>query len=287
MLAVDAIGAVPERHPAVGALVGQAFEDFTKSLNLTAAKAKFAVALYNEYLRACGKAIFVDKTPRYYQIVSEIVRIFPAAKFIWLKRNPFAVAASLKTTWNFDMPNALKNQPDHPYLFDFVLGYRRLAAFSATHAHATTVTTYESLVTDPIGTLSDLLAFMGAPQETISLMIDRDHPMLDPARMGDKKMRESKGIHVDSLGHWEVQLSRREMQAVADSFGTALLTSLGYGDALDRARRHGIEEPSQGATASIVARVEFAYQGCVADMARMTRLEETASAARRINARAQ
>jgi len=39
----------------------------------------------------------LDKTPRYYLIIEEIVKIYPDARFIFLFRNPLATAASV---WN-------------------------------------------------------------------------------------------------------------------------------------------------------------------------------------------
>ena len=43
--------------------------------------------------------IFLDKTPRYGLIVSEIIDIFPDGKFIMLWRNPLAIIASIIETW--------------------------------------------------------------------------------------------------------------------------------------------------------------------------------------------
>jgi Sulfotransferase family len=42
---------------------------------------------------------FVDKTPRYHVIASEIVKLFPDARFIFLWRSPLAVVSSLIETW--------------------------------------------------------------------------------------------------------------------------------------------------------------------------------------------
>lgn len=55
----------------------------------------FAFTLYDEALRESSKSIFLDKTPRYYLIADELARLFPAAKMIFLMRNPLAVFASI------------------------------------------------------------------------------------------------------------------------------------------------------------------------------------------------
>jgi hypothetical protein len=43
---------------------------------------------------------FIDKTPRYYEIIPEIMSFFPKAKFLVLKRNPFGSLHSMLTTWS-------------------------------------------------------------------------------------------------------------------------------------------------------------------------------------------
>ena len=46
--------------------------------------------LYNCALKDTGKKFFfLDKTPRYHYIISEIYRTFPKAKLIILLRNPY------------------------------------------------------------------------------------------------------------------------------------------------------------------------------------------------------
>ena len=55
---------------------------------------KMALALYNEIAPPQAR-YFLDKTPRYYLIISEIAMMFPKAKFIFLFRNPVQVLASI------------------------------------------------------------------------------------------------------------------------------------------------------------------------------------------------
>ncbi len=53
------------------------------------------------YFKLCSETnmYFLDKTPRYYLIISEIAEIFPDAKFIFLFRNPLAVLSSIIQTF--------------------------------------------------------------------------------------------------------------------------------------------------------------------------------------------
>ncbi len=51
--------------------------------------------LYERALINTNKQYFLDKTPRYYFIISELHQIFPQAQYITLIRNPLAVLCSL------------------------------------------------------------------------------------------------------------------------------------------------------------------------------------------------
>jgi hypothetical protein len=55
--------------------------------------------LYDCALQQAGKYYFLDKTPRYYNIIPELYCTFPKAKFIILLRNPLAVLCSIINTW--------------------------------------------------------------------------------------------------------------------------------------------------------------------------------------------
>lgn len=55
--------------------------------------------LYNAALEGTESSHFLDKTPRYYHIIPELYEIFPDATFIFLLRNPLAVACSVMDTW--------------------------------------------------------------------------------------------------------------------------------------------------------------------------------------------
>jgi hypothetical protein len=55
--------------------------------------------LYQRALETTEAILFLDKTPRYYLILSELKEIFPEARFILLFRNPLAVLSSILRTW--------------------------------------------------------------------------------------------------------------------------------------------------------------------------------------------
>ena len=65
------------------------FYDELKSLAI-----KMYEPLFNDY------DFVIDKTPRYWEILDDLVAIFPESKIIVLKRNPLDVVKSIVQTWN-------------------------------------------------------------------------------------------------------------------------------------------------------------------------------------------
>lgn len=47
-----------------------------------------------------GYDLIIDKTPRYWEILDELVKLFPQSKIIILKRNPIDVVKSMIRTWD-------------------------------------------------------------------------------------------------------------------------------------------------------------------------------------------
>lgn len=60
---------------------------------------EFVLRLYEKTAVYKDERYFLDKTPRYHLIAKEIIELFPEAKFIFLWRNPLAVAASIMKSW--------------------------------------------------------------------------------------------------------------------------------------------------------------------------------------------
>ena len=53
------------------------------------------MSLYGAALASSGKERFLDKTPRYYLIIPELMETFPEATFLFLVRNPLDVFSSI------------------------------------------------------------------------------------------------------------------------------------------------------------------------------------------------
>ena len=59
----------------------------------------YLINIYQFCLEQSGKEFFLDKTPRYYEIIPELVETFPESRFIVLRRNPAHVMSSILKTW--------------------------------------------------------------------------------------------------------------------------------------------------------------------------------------------
>ncbi|HLY51360.1 MAG TPA: sulfotransferase [Solirubrobacteraceae bacterium] len=93
-----------------------AISDFAKALDggpetFDAHLRAFVEGLYRDAAEN-GATYFLDKTPHYLNIVDDVMRLFPDAKFIFLWRNPLAVLASLVDNFRFKQfePYAFPNE---------------------------------------------------------------------------------------------------------------------------------------------------------------------------------
>lgn len=127
----------------------QAFFDYLKkrdlSENLRSGIRKLILDLY----RVNGESkYFIDKTPRYYEILSEIIDLLPGARFLVLKRNPFAVLHSMINTWSRGKLDFVSMKG---YCRDFLVAPFRIQEFCDRYGKSGSVLElkYEHIVSDP------------------------------------------------------------------------------------------------------------------------------------------
>lgn len=124
-----------------------AIKDFINNLpnkdqDYNASLKTFILDLYSKQCQN-DERYFLDKTPRYYLIIDDIVKLFPEAKFIFLFRNPIHVYASVVTTWGNNRFNKLRSSYD-----DIVLGTKLLSEGYLKHKDKSIAVNYEAFVTD-------------------------------------------------------------------------------------------------------------------------------------------
>jgi hypothetical protein len=116
--------------------------------------------LHNLYAMQCqnNEKYFLDKTPRYYLIIDEIIELFPNAKFIFLFRNPVQVYASIVTTWGKGRLKNIITTYD-----DLIKGTKKLSEAYLKYKHISYSLTYEDLILSTREKLSEISNYLEVP----------------------------------------------------------------------------------------------------------------------------
>ena len=116
--------------------------------------------LYSRAVRAAGKSRFLDKTPRYFYVMPELMRTFPKARFVLLVRHPLAVLASVLRTWFNNDVQAFESSTHHK---DMLEGPRLLCEAMEAAGDNLLVTRYEDIVRNPDTEIRRLCDFLEIP----------------------------------------------------------------------------------------------------------------------------
>lgn len=183
-----------------------------------------ALRLYAD--AAPGKTYFLDKTPRYHHIANDLLGLFPEGRFIFLWRNPLAVAASLIDTfgdghWNLDV-----------YSADLLRGLPALVDAYQAGGEQVTSTRYEDLVTRPLDEIERLLRYLGLPPDETVLTRFHELPMRNAEFWDPTGTRDYEGITLDPLRKWERTMANPVRKAwcrrYLRSLGEERLGVMGY-----------------------------------------------------------
>lgn len=196
----------------------------------------FLKALYQKALANSGKTFFLDKTPRYYEIISELVEIFPEAKFIVLYRHPLAVFNSIMYTW-------VKDQSDFLYYYgrDLLVAPRKLADFVSRHEDKVCLVRYEEFVSSPASEVKRICAYLGVEYLEDIINYNSDQVWA----FGDKKFKNKKVPDQESIETWLNQLEDQHTlnfnYYYLKELGDELFTTMGYDfrSTFDRLKKSG------------------------------------------------
>lgn len=155
---------------------------------------------------------FVDKTPRYYEIIPQIRELLPQAKFVVLKRNPFASLHSMMTTW----AGSKLNWPEMDRFYrDFMVAPRLIQTFCEESVSDPNVwqLKYEELVKDPAGVLKPLYEWLHIPFDNGVLDLSRNDKT--KGRFGDDayKAKPLNDVSADSADSWKSVTGDKEMSS--------------------------------------------------------------------------
>jgi hypothetical protein len=109
------------------------------------------------YERAIGidSRYFLEKTPRNYLVIEDIVRCFPEAKFIFLWRDPADIGLSLARSYGGKWNSLFR------YEIDFAKGVPNLAVARKSLGPRAVDVAYEDLVADPQKALKPVYEYLG------------------------------------------------------------------------------------------------------------------------------
>jgi hypothetical protein len=139
---------------------------------------RFASTLYSA-ASAPGSALFVDKTPRYHLIASELLDCFPDSRFLILWRNPLAVASSCISHWGGGRFNL------HHYRIDLYLGVASLLEVQRRDDPRVFGLRYEDLVREPEHLTQRVFDHLGLPRTDTA--VGNLAGSILPGTMGDMK----------------------------------------------------------------------------------------------------
>jgi hypothetical protein len=161
----------------------KALKDFVQHLpngeyDYTNTLSQFLYTLYEKAIEP-GSLYFLDKTPRYYLIIPDIVKLFPDAKFIFLFRNPLQIMASHIETWSEGRLRLERHYTDlyrGPKLL--VEGYKRLEKISIN-------VQFDNLIRHTEKTINEILDYLDLKYE--SKMMDNFAKVNLKGHVGDQK----------------------------------------------------------------------------------------------------
>jgi Sulfotransferase family len=186
---------------------------------------EFLLSLYVQSIRHQKKKYFLDKTPRYYYIITELFEIFPRAKFIILLRNPLAVLNSILKAWVKEDFSKFGRYQD-----DLLVAPGKLVEASGRSDRCITLK-HEDLVADPHKVMMTVCRSLGIP--FFENMLDYGARMPAAWRLGD-----STGIYKKSrpdphsVNNWKEGFSSQQEKYLALSYvealGRELINDMGY-----------------------------------------------------------
>jgi protein-tyrosine sulfotransferase len=204
----------------------------------------FALSVYNQKLQQQRKQIFIDKTPRYYQVLSFVDQLFPEAKRIWLMRNPLDVAASYAATWQVPVAE-LVGDTLSPNSLDLTVGLRSYFRYFRDQKDAFQIR-YEDLVSNTGDSIRGLSAFLGVPYEPGLEDYDRGDPGFSAMKdqlMGDKNIFTHTRPHAQSVDKWKQRFTPEEVQRLINVIGRKCLERMGYHRTIKEVKKLGCHFP--------------------------------------------
>lgn len=190
-----------------------------------AAVRELGLRLYNS-VAGDGSRYFVDKTPRYHLIASEILDIFPEAKCLLIWRNPLAISASILNTWG-------KTGRWNLYRFniDLYKGLENLFDVATARPERFFQIRYEDMTSNPVEVWSRVFSYLDLDFHPSHL--DQYGTVSFSGRMGDPTgSTKYERISGASISAWSKEFATPMRKAWAKGYvswiGRERLRAMGY-----------------------------------------------------------
>jgi hypothetical protein len=188
-----------------------------------------SIKLYSQAIKGSGKKYFIDKTPRYYHIISELGEVFPKAHFIFLVRNPLAVLSSiLKVSLGGNWRGLFKEDKMSDLLKAPILimrGYRDLYERS-------TLIRYEDLVHYPEETVQKICSRLDLPFESEMIFYGDKIHFFDTSFVDRKSIYKNVSPVPKYVDDWKNTFETPQLAYIAreymNSLSSELVEELGY-----------------------------------------------------------
>lgn len=208
------------------AMAVQAIQDFTTCANLNL-EGEIKALILRLYARAAtnGEHYFLDKTPRYHMISSEITSMFHQSKPIVLVRHPLAVVASILETW------ADRKWYLYGYKVDLYQGVEGLEATCKKYKDRVLLVRYEDVLLNTDETMQAIFKHIGL-EDNAQSWSDFSKVKISGHMKDPTGIEKYKRVSSEPLEKWKAVFSNRYRIAWAhrylDWLGQERLAMFGY-----------------------------------------------------------
>jgi hypothetical protein len=214
----------------------------------------FALSLYQAAAGGCP--YFLDKTPRYHVIASDIMETFQEGKYIFLFRNPLSILSGIIETW----------RAVHLFRFDLYEGLQGLITAVQKYGQRAAIIRYEDLVMDPTAVIRELCCYLELDYAEAMILNFWKDPIKsgafgNPIRQGGSQEVSYREISKDPIEKWTDSLAKSPLRK---RFARRYLNWIGP----DRLEVLGYE---YGQLTTALQEIKVNYQNTLPDLMRLIR----------------
>jgi len=159
----------------------------------------FYKKICNDILKEQNATLFLDKTPRYYYIINDLLKYFPDAKIVILSRNPLDVFNSIINTWVKTKYSLLHNFLDDLFVAPKLLS-NGIKNPNVYHLK------YEDLISNQNLELHNLCNYLDIRFESAMLNVSNSKDW----KFGDPNMNDKKGVKSSNKNLWKQDLTTQK-----------------------------------------------------------------------------